>query len=62
MIILHTGFEGGFIPRAGEVFKTHSATVDYHGEMNHQTILKWLKKVIPNLPPPLPVDLGKLER
>ena len=51
MIILHAGYVGGFIPGAGEVFKAHSATGDYHGEMNHQTILKWLNKVIPNLPP-----------
>ena len=50
MIILHAGYEGGFIPGAAEVFKAHSATGDYHGEMNHQTILKWLNKVIPNLP------------
>ena len=28
-----------------------SAPGDYHGEMNHQTILKWLNKLIPNLPP-----------
>ena len=50
MIILHAGCEGDFIPGAGEVFKAHSATGDYHGEMNHQTILKWLNKVIPYLP------------
>ena len=51
MVILHAGHKGGFIPVAGEVFKAHSATVDYHGEMNHQMRLKWLNTVIPNLPP-----------
>ena len=50
MIILHAGYEGGFIPGAGEVFKAHSATGDYHKEMNHKTILKWLNKIIPYLP------------
>ena len=27
MIILHAGYEGDFIPGAGEVFKAHSATI-----------------------------------
>ena len=49
MIILHSGFEGGFIPGAGEVFKAHSATEDYHKEVNHQALLKWFNKVTPNL-------------
>ena len=52
MIILHAGYEGYFIPGAGEVFKAHSAMRrDYHVEMNHKTTLKWLNKVIPNVPP-----------
>ena len=52
MIILHAGYEGGFVPNADVVFKAHSSSGDYHGEMNHKTIVRWLEdKLIPKLPP-----------
>ena len=52
MIILHAGYEGGFVPNADVVFKAHSSSGDYHGEMNHKTIVRWLEdKLVPNLPP-----------
>ena len=51
MIVLHAGYEFGFIPNADLVFKAHSASVDYHGGMNHQTVVRWLQeKLIPNIP------------
>lgn len=52
MIVLHAGTDTGFIPGAALVFKAHSATGDYHSEMNAQNFTKWLlEKLIPNLPP-----------
>ena len=49
MIILHAGYEGGFVPN---VFNAQSSSGDYHGEINHKTIVRWLEdKLIPNLPP-----------
>lgn len=52
MIVLHAGYEGGFIPGAELIFKAHSSTGDYHNEMNQHNFMKWLsEKLIPNLPP-----------
>ena len=53
MIILHAGYNGGgFVLNAEVVFKTHSSSGDYHGEMNHKMVFRWLEdKLIPNLPP-----------
>ena len=52
MIILHTGYNEGFVPNAEVVFKAHSSSGDYHGEMNHKMVFRWLEdKLIPNLPP-----------
>ena len=35
-----------------KLFKAHSSDGDYHGEMNHKMIVRWLEdKMIPNLPP-----------
>ena len=52
MIILHAGYNEGFVPNAEVVFKAHSSSGDYHGEMNHTMIVRWLEdKLIPNLPP-----------
>ena len=52
MIILHAGYNEGFVPNAEVVFKAHSSSGDYHGEMNHKMIVRWLEdKLIPNLPP-----------
>ena len=50
-IVVHAGTDTGFIGGAALVFKAHSATGDYHNEMNRDNFLKWLKeKLIPNLP------------
>ena len=52
LIIVHAGSETGFIDGAELVFKAHTATGDYHDEMNSANVLKWLReKLIPNLPP-----------
>ena len=53
MIILHAGYNGGgFVLNAEVVFKTHSSSGDYHGEMNHKMVFRWLEdKLIANLPP-----------
>ena len=52
MIILHAGCNEGFVPNAEVVFKVHSSSGNYHGEMNHKMIVRWLEdKLIPNLPP-----------
>ena len=51
MIILHAGYNDVFVPNAEVVFKAHSSNGDYHGEMNHKMIVRWLEdKMIPNLP------------
>ena len=52
MIILHAGYNERFVPNAEVVFKAHSSSGYYHGEMNHKMIVRWLEdKLIPNLPP-----------
>ena len=51
MIILHAGYNEGFVPNAEVVFKAFSSSGDYHGEMNHKMIVRWLEdKLVPNLP------------
>ena len=52
MIILHAVYNERFVPNAEVVFKAHSFSGDYHGEMNHKMIVRWLEdKLIPTLPP-----------
>ena len=52
MIIQHAGYNEGFVLNAEVVFEAHSSSGDYHGEMNHKTIVRWLEDtLIPNLPP-----------
>ena len=52
MIIIHAGYNEGFVPNAEVVFNGHSSSGDYHGEMYHKMIVRWLDdKRIPNLPP-----------
>ena len=37
MIILHAGYNEGFVPNnAEDVFNAHRSSGDYHGEMNHK--------------------------
>ena len=50
-MVVHAGSEEGFVQGEESVFKTHSASGDYHDEMNSTNYLKWLyEKSIPNLP------------
>ena len=52
MIILHAGYNEGFLPNAEVVFRALSSSGDDHGEMNHKIIVRWLEdRLIPNLPP-----------
>lgn len=52
LIIVHAGCEKGFINDASLVFKSKSATGDYHHEMNSENFMKWVKeKLLPNIPP-----------
>ena len=50
MIVLHAGNEHGFVPGGKLEFKAGSSDGDYHSEMNHQKIRRWLtEKLIPNV-------------
>ena len=52
LIILHAGYNKGVVPNPEVVLNAHSSSGDYHGEMNHKMIVRWLEdKLIPNLPP-----------
>lgn len=52
-IVLHAGHKGGFVPNASNVFATKSKLADYHGDMNAEIFVKWLKeKLVPNLEEP----------
>ena len=52
MIILHAGYNEVFVPNAEVVFRALSSSGDYHGEMNHKMIVRWLEdKLVPNLAP-----------
>ena len=52
MITLHAWYNEGFVPNAEVLLKAHSSSGDYHGEMNHKIMVRWLEdKLIPNLPP-----------
>lgn len=52
LIIVHAGCEKSFINDASLVFKSKSATGDYHHEMNSENFMKWVKeKLLPNIPP-----------
>ena len=52
MIRIHAGYNEGFVPKAEVEFGTLCSSGDYHGEMNHKMIVRWLEdKLIPNMPP-----------
>ena len=52
MIILHGGYNEGFVPKAEVLFGALSISGDYHEEMNPKMIVRLLEdKLIPNLPP-----------
>ena len=45
------GGEKGFVLQSLLVFKSGLRTGDYHGEMNSDNFIKWIKtQLIPNLP------------
>lgn len=51
-VIVHAGFEEGFIPNALLIFKAGTKSGDYHDNMNFVNYEKWLTtQLLPNLPP-----------
>lgn len=52
IVIVHAGSRNGFVPNALLMFKSHSKTGDYHGDMNATNFRKWIdEKLLPNIPP-----------
>lgn len=52
LIIVHAGGEAGFVPDALLIYKSSAQTGDYHGEMNSDIFIKWLReKLTPNSQP-----------
>jgi hypothetical protein len=59
LIMLHAGGINSFVPNAQFVYKTGSATGDYHGRMNSANFGKWVvEKLVPYLPPYAVIVLG----
>lgn len=51
LIIIHAGWEKGFLPGCLLMFKSGTKSGDYHSEMNSGNYGKWLENMlIPNLP------------
>ena len=51
LIILHAGYEGGFLPDCSLVFVGKTNSIDYHDEMNGDHFAEWFEhKLLPNLP------------
>ena len=51
LIILHAGWEEGWIPHAKLVLRGKKGTGDYHKEVNTTHFMQWLtEKLLPNLP------------
>lgn len=52
-IIVHAGGENGFVPNCCLVYRSKSASADYHHDMNRDNFTKWItEKLIPNLTKP----------
>lgn len=52
-IVLHAGHSNGFVNNGALLYSTKSKLADYHGDMNGDIFMKWLKeKLIPNLEEP----------
>lgn len=52
-IVVHGGGEKGFVDGANLVFTAKSNVGDYHGEMNSENFIQWLKtQLLPNLEEP----------
>lgn len=51
LIVVHAGWEKGFLNDCSLLFKSGSAVGDYHQDMNSSNFLRWVKeRLIPNLP------------
>ena len=51
-IIVDAGSEDGFVKGARLIYDGKSTSGDYHGEMNSEKFIGWLRgQLIPNLPP-----------
>ncbi|KAJ3654370.1 hypothetical protein Zmor_013562 [Zophobas morio] len=52
LIIVHAGYESGFIENGLLIFKSESKSGDYHNDMNSANFEKWIRnQLLPNLPP-----------
>lgn len=52
VVIVHAGYENGFIPNALLTFKSESKSGDNHDDIDYKIYEKWLRtQLIPNLPP-----------
>lgn len=52
LIIVHAGWECGFIDNALLIFQSGTKSGDYHSEMNYVNFSIWLQeKLLPNIPP-----------
>ena len=51
LIILHAGYEGGFLPDCSLIFVGKTISIDSHDEMNGDHFAEWFEhKLLPNLP------------
>jgi hypothetical protein len=51
LIILHIGSINGFLQNVELIYKAGNSTGDYHGQMNHVNVEKWVRdKLISSLP------------
>ena len=52
LIVVHAGFEKGFINNGLLIFKSGELSGDYHDDMNHENFMQWVSKQLKtNLPP-----------
>lgn len=50
---MHAGNRDGFVENASLIFATKSKLADYHGDMNGDLFIQWIKeKLVPNLEEP----------
>ncbi|KAG8193059.1 hypothetical protein JTE90_028171 [Oedothorax gibbosus] len=52
LIVVHASNENGSVEGASLVFKSGTASGDYHGQINFDNFFKWVEeKLLPNIPP-----------
>lgn len=52
VVIMHAGYEAGFIPNALLMFKGGTKTGDYHNNVNYENYENWIcTQLMPSLPP-----------